>query len=194
MAKMSEEKGLELLAALIAKPEAPAAEIPRIWQEIMGVYDAHYAPPAPPPEPVRKKRRKKVAVANPNLGWPKGIKRADYLAWREAQHAKGVTEGINPQAYARVLGGATNGAPAAAPPAAEALATKAKGKATETPPPAAATEEKPKTRARAAKAEAADNGTTASGPPANGAHEATPATRELAAAGAGTTTREPFNE
>jgi phage N-6-adenine-methyltransferase len=35
------------------------------------------------------------------IGWPAGVKREEYAAWKTAQEAKGVTENVNPQEYKR---------------------------------------------------------------------------------------------
>ena len=93
---IAEEKALEILTELIKKPESKAEDIPRIWNEIMGVYNTQFAPPAEPPA---KKRRRRPA--NPNIGWPAGVKREEYKAWKDAQGKKGVTENLNPQEYKR---------------------------------------------------------------------------------------------
>ncbi|MDB5097438.1 MAG: hypothetical protein JWM80_1859 [Cyanobacteria bacterium RYN_339] len=93
---IAEDKALEILAELIKKPESKAEDIPRIWSEIMGVYNTQFAPPAEPPA---KKRRRRPA--NPNIGWPAGVKREEYKAWKAGQEGKGVTENLNPQEYKR---------------------------------------------------------------------------------------------
>jgi hypothetical protein len=93
---IAEDKALEILAELIKKPESKAEDIPRIWNEIMGVYNTQFAPPAEPPA---KKRRRRPA--NPNIGWPAGVKREEYKAWKDAQSKKGITESLNPQEYKR---------------------------------------------------------------------------------------------
>ena len=93
---IAEDKALEILAELIKKPESKAEDIPRIWSEIMGVYNTQFAPPAEPPA---KKRRRRPA--NPNIGWPAGVKRDEYKVWKAGQEAKGVTDNLNPQEYKR---------------------------------------------------------------------------------------------
>lgn len=93
---IAEEKALEILAELIKKPESKAEEIPRIWNEIIGVYNLQFAPP---PEPAPKKRRRRPA--NPNIGWPAGVKREEYKAWKENQEGRGISENLNPQEYKR---------------------------------------------------------------------------------------------
>jgi hypothetical protein len=93
---IAEDKALEILAELIKKPESKAEDIPRIWNEIMGVYNTQFAPPVEPPA---KKRRRRPA--NPNIGWPAGVKREEYKAWKDAQGKKGITENLNPQEYKR---------------------------------------------------------------------------------------------
>jgi hypothetical protein len=96
MMPIAEDKALEILAELIKKPESKAEDIPRIWSEIMGVYNTQFAPPAEPPA---KKRRRRPA--NPNIGWPAGVKREEYKAWKSGQEAKGITDNLNPQEYKR---------------------------------------------------------------------------------------------
>ena len=93
---ITEEKALDILAELIKKPESKAEEIPRIWGELIALYNTTFAPPVE--EPKKKRRRR---PANPNIGWPQGVSRAEYQAWKEAQQAKGVTDNINPQEYKR---------------------------------------------------------------------------------------------
>lgn len=94
---LAEEKSLEILTELIKKPETKAEDIPRIWNEILDVYNKAYAPVVE--LPAKKKRRK---TSNPNIGWPAGVKRAEYTAWKDAQKSAGVTEGINPQEFKRL--------------------------------------------------------------------------------------------
>ena len=112
---IKEEYALEILAELIKKPESKSEDIPRIWREIMVAYNAQFAPPT---EPAVKKRRRRPA--NPNVGWPAGVKRDEYKAWKATQEAKGVTENLNPQEYKRQRDmeqttHASIGAPAALP-------------------------------------------------------------------------------
>lgn len=96
---IAEEKALEILAELIKKPESKAEDLPRIWGEIIAVYNTQFAPPVE--EPKKKRRRKRTGTTSPNLGWPAGVKRAEYKTWKDAQGAKGVTENLNPQEYKR---------------------------------------------------------------------------------------------
>jgi hypothetical protein len=91
------EKALEILLELIRKPESPANDIPRIWNEVLGVYNAAFAPPVE--EPKKKKRRR---PANPNIGWPQGVSRDEYRTWKEMQIAKGQSENLNPQHYKKL--------------------------------------------------------------------------------------------
>ena len=115
---INEEKALEILAELIKKPESKAEDIPRIWNEIMTVYNTTFAPPSE--EPKKKKRRR---PANPNIGWPAGVSRDEYKVWKEAQQARGVTENLNPQEYKRQRDAGT-----ASPPAEQPKAAAPKGK------------------------------------------------------------------
>ena len=114
---LAEDKALEILTELIKKPETKAEDIPRIWNEILDVYNKAYAPA---PEVAVKKRRRRVAGAN--VGWPAGVKRAEYNTWKEAQQARGITENLNPQEYKRQrdAGLIDTSAPAAAEESAEA--------------------------------------------------------------------------
>ncbi len=93
---IAEDKALEILSELIKKPETKSEDIPRIWAEIISVYNNQFAPP---PEPPQKKRRRRPA--NPNIGWPAGVKREEYNAWKADQAGKGVTDNLNPQEYKR---------------------------------------------------------------------------------------------
>jgi hypothetical protein len=99
MMPIAEEKALEILAELIKKPESKAEDVPRIWAEIISVYNQQFAPPVE--EPKKKKRRKRAATS-PNLGWPAGVSRAEYKAWKAEQEARGATENVNPQEYKRL--------------------------------------------------------------------------------------------
>lgn len=93
---IAEEKALEILAELIKKPDSKVEDIPRIWNEIMTVYNTQFAPPVEPP--AKKRRRRSI---NPNIGWPAGVKREEYKAWKMLQESRGVTENLNPQEYKR---------------------------------------------------------------------------------------------
>lgn len=126
---ITEEKALELLTELIKKPETNAAEVPRIWAEIVSVYNKQFAPE----EPKKKKRRR--TSTNPNLGWPSGVSRAEYMAWKESQQKSGKTEGLNPQEYKRMRDA---GLVKAIAPAAKAEKKAAPAKAAAAKPAAAA--------------------------------------------------------
>jgi hypothetical protein len=93
---ITEEKALEILTELIKKPESKSEDIPRIWNEIIGIYNQQFSPTG---EVAPKKRRRRAS--NPNVGWPAGVKRDEYMAWKEQQIAKGIETGINPQEYKR---------------------------------------------------------------------------------------------
>ena len=107
---LAEDKALEILTELIKKPETKAEDIPRIWNEILEVYNKAFAPA---PEAAGKKRRRRVT--NPNIGWPAGVKRAEYQAWKDEQQARGVTENLNPQEYKRLREAGLIGGGEAAP-------------------------------------------------------------------------------
>lgn len=92
---ITEEKAITILEELIRKPETKAEDIPRIWSELINIYNTQFAPPEAP----KKKRRR--AAGSPNIGWPAGVSRAEFKDWKEAQQANGVTEGLNPQEYKR---------------------------------------------------------------------------------------------
>ena len=117
---ISEEKALDILFELIRKPETATADLPRIWNELLGIYNTSFAPPAE--EPKKKKRRR---PSNPNIGWPAGVSREEYRVWKEGLMARGVTENLNPQEYKRQRD-AGEAQPAAAEPAKEKKARKAK--------------------------------------------------------------------
>jgi hypothetical protein len=103
------EKALEILLDLIRKPETAANDIPRIWNELLGVYNKAFAPPVE--EPKKKKRRR---PANPNIGWPQGVSRAEYRTWKELQQARGVSDNLNPQHYKKLRDAGELGASAKA--------------------------------------------------------------------------------
>jgi N6-adenosine-specific RNA methylase IME4 len=44
----------------------------------------------------------KATINRGMVGWPAGVMREEYKAWKAAQEAKGVTENINPQEYKRM--------------------------------------------------------------------------------------------
>lgn len=96
---IAKEKALEILAELIKKPDTKAEDLPRIWGELLSTYNQHFAPVLE--EPKKKRRKKRMGNENPNLGWPAGVSRAEYKAWKAAQEAAGRTENLNPQAYKR---------------------------------------------------------------------------------------------
>lgn len=92
------DRALDILIELIRKPETQANDIPAIWKSIIETYNVAFAPPV---VDVKKKRRKHKG--NPNLqGWPKGVNREAYRAWKDELMAKGVTEGLNPHEYKRL--------------------------------------------------------------------------------------------
>ncbi len=123
---IAEDKALEILAELIKKPESKAEDLPRIWSEIIAVYNQQFAPPVE--EPKKKKRRKRVATS-PNLGWPAGVSRAEYKGWKEVQGTRGNTTNVNPQEYKRLRdAGLVDTGSAARKPEAKAAAATAKGK------------------------------------------------------------------
>jgi hypothetical protein len=95
---ISEEKALEILQELIKKPESKAEELARIWGDLIDVYNLHFSPVAEEP---KKKRRRKRALGSPNLGWPAGVSRAEYKAWKASREAVGQVDNLNPQEYKR---------------------------------------------------------------------------------------------
>ena len=143
---LSEEKALEILAELIKKPESKAEDIPRIWNEILDVYNKAYAPA--PELPAKKKRRRS---SNPNIGWPAGVSRQDYNAWKASQEGKGVTENLNPQEYKRLRD-------------AGLIATVAQPKAEAKPAPKAEAKPAPKAEAKPAAKAAAKPAAAAKAP------------------------------
>lgn len=121
---ITEEKALEILAELIKKPESKAEDIPKIWGEIIGIYNQQFAPPA---EAAPKRRRRRAL--SPNAGWPAGVKREEYKAWKEKQMARGISENLNPQEYKRLRDAGMAEPKAAKAPKAEAPKKKALAKA-----------------------------------------------------------------
>lgn len=93
---IAEDKAIAILEELIRKPETKAEDIPRIWQDIINVYNAQFAPVE---EPKKKKRRR--SPNSPNIGWPAGVSREEYKHWKEAQQNADITENLNPQEYKR---------------------------------------------------------------------------------------------
>lgn len=96
---IAEDKALEILVELIKKPDTRAEELPRIWGELLTAYNQHFAPVVE--EPKKKRKRRRANAISPNLGWPAGVSRAEYKAWKEQQEAAGKTENVNPQEYKR---------------------------------------------------------------------------------------------
>jgi hypothetical protein len=92
---VNEANALAVLDELIRKPETNGAYIPRIWQEIINVYNRHYSTPTEDP---KKKRHRKGAKP---LGWPKGVSRQEFKTWKEYQLRKGNTD-VNPHEYKRL--------------------------------------------------------------------------------------------
>lgn len=92
---ITEEKALEILQDLIKNPTGQVVDIPAVWAKILDIHAMHFHAPQEP-----KKKRKKSA--NPNIGWPAGVKRAEYKAWKAAEEVRGVTENLSPQAYRRL--------------------------------------------------------------------------------------------
>lgn len=97
---IAEDKALEILTELIRKPDSKSEDIPRIWGELLSAYNSNFNPPVV--EEKKKRRKRRTGPMSPNLGWPQGVSRAEYGAWKEAQAAQGVTEGVNPQEYKRL--------------------------------------------------------------------------------------------
>lgn len=98
---LSEDKAVEVLTALINRPGTILADMPRVWGELLTIYAQHYDAAVVAQEPKKRKRRKLKALS-PNLGWPSGVSRAEYRAWKEKQQAAGTPKAeINPQTYKR---------------------------------------------------------------------------------------------
>ena len=100
---ITEEQAHEIVMAMIANPSTNIADVPAAWEAIIATSKAHFHEPLAE-EPKKKRRRK---TANPNIGWPAGVKRADYKAWKEGQLARGISFDLNPQAYKRTRDAAT---------------------------------------------------------------------------------------
>ena len=132
---IAEEKALEILTELIKKPETKSEDIPRIWGEIISTYNTHFAPVE---QPSKKKRRR---PANPNIGWPAGVKREEYKAWKEEQERRGHSENLNPQEYKRQRDAGL--IQAAAPKAKPDAVAKVGGNEKKAAPKAAAASKKP---------------------------------------------------
>lgn len=88
-------------SANTAEASAMFNNIPKVFEDTVAAWDRMFAPVVVAEVP-KKKRRKRPEGAKP-LGWPAGVSRADYNTWKDAQIAEGVTEGLNPHAYAATL-------------------------------------------------------------------------------------------
>ena len=73
---ISEDKALEILLDLIRKPETQAVDLPRIWSELLTIFNHAFAPVV---EETKKKKRRRAV--NPNIGWPQGVSRDEYRIW-----------------------------------------------------------------------------------------------------------------
>lgn len=89
---LNEEKSLEILFDLIRNSGGNIDQVPGIWADILDAHAAAY----PVIERKKKRRRGTPGVA---IGWPAGVTRAEYSAWKEKQLKKGRTDGINPRVY-----------------------------------------------------------------------------------------------
>jgi hypothetical protein len=94
MMPISEDRALDILAELIKKPESRIEDVPKIWNDIMTIYNQHFHVEM---EPVTRKRRKRVSSTR--VGWPAGVTRTEYREWKAEQEELGVTENLNPQYY-----------------------------------------------------------------------------------------------
>lgn len=129
---ITETQALDILAELIKKPESKAADIPRIWGDIMAIYNLQFAPPV---EPAPKKKRRRTP--NPNIGWPAGVSREEYRGWKDGLMARGVSENLNPQEYKRQRDSGAMPADIAAPLVVTLVAKNAKVTAVKAAAPAA---------------------------------------------------------
>lgn len=138
---MTEDRALTLLDSLVkaCTPVANASgddsavantiqDLPKTYEALIAAHNAAFPAPVAVVETKKKKRK---GPKNPNLGWPAGVKRADYKEWKAAQELKGVTENLNPQEYKRQLDSGEVSAPTAstepattAKPAAKKAASK----------------------------------------------------------------------
>lgn len=91
---ISEDRALDILTELIKKPESRIEDVPKIWNEIITTFNQHFHVEL---EPLPRKRRKRSTSAR--VGWPAGVTRAEYRAWKAQQEALGITENLNPQFY-----------------------------------------------------------------------------------------------
>lgn len=98
---LTQDQALNILNGLLANPNANVAEIPQIYQNIIGVHNTAFAAPVPVVEKKRRRRRSTNPLS-PNLGWPAGVSRAEYKEFKEARIAAGeAPEALNPQEYKR---------------------------------------------------------------------------------------------
>lgn len=102
---LSEDKAVEVLTALINRPGTILADMPRVWGELLAIYAQHYDARLEEP---KKRRRRKQKKLSPNLGWPSGVSRTEYRAWKQEQQAAGTPRNqINPQSFKRQRDGLT---------------------------------------------------------------------------------------
>lgn len=105
MTTINETQALEILNGLIARTDIQGADIATTFTSILQSLTIAFAP-VEPVALVKKTRRRTEGVA---MGWPAGVKRADYSAWKTAQQAAGVTTGISPHDYKAALTTTTSG-------------------------------------------------------------------------------------
>lgn len=170
---LTQDQALNILNGLLANPNANVAEIPQIYQNIIGVHNTAFAAPAPVVE--KKRRRRRTNTLSPNLGWPAGVSRAEYKDFKEARIAAGeAPEALNPQEYKRrkEAGDLTKPVPAITVTTSEQAPTP-----TPTPEPAKATGGK-KDKTPAAVDTGSQAGATSGQRKAAGAKSATPAKKK----------------
>lgn len=92
---LNEEKSVEILLELIRASGGNIDNVATVYAEIVEAHSEAF--PAPVVVEIKKRRRRKGG--GKEMGWPSGVTRGEYTAWKEQQIAKGRTEGLNPRTY-----------------------------------------------------------------------------------------------
>lgn len=93
----NEEESKKLLMDLISRPsDAPTSTVGDTYKQIITFHNEMF-PVAAVEAPKKKKRRR--GAGSTLTGWPSGVTRQEYGAWKAAKQAKGITENLNPHFY-----------------------------------------------------------------------------------------------
>lgn len=94
---LNEERSTEILLELIRASGGNIDNVAQVYAEVMDAHAEQF--PAPVVVEIKKRRRRKGGGNPKSQGWPAGVSKTEYRAWREEQVAKGRTEGLNPRTY-----------------------------------------------------------------------------------------------